>query len=410
VRRTLFVLLVLCATLLDGCLCRKKSDEEKLKAMIDATPVHLWLSAKIAMHPDEGDEKTKEARKAIKSLIHAAQTKDTGQVELGPKEAASIAISLWELRGLGKDAFKKDKVDVPKPVIAATLENEAFDKMLDAYTEHALFLMALTIAKVHPKLAVPVPPEVLLYEAWWADATKVTLTTLAPMVRGFKAYVYGTSELCDLAEKEASKIPTSGSMFSSETLASDFEKLFGQKVTFTEDQTDHSGAAIAALANGATAVCYLQRDEVDKANPPLRRMLDAADHLGIDDEGTTFLRGYVECADGDAKVGEKNLKKIIDDKKAPTRLRDAASILLSRCGKKGPMGKALDRVALATAISLIALHHLEQAGVVDAVAASKVARTLVGFTMVIGGALDRAKSAIPNYDSAKENVKGWFGK
>lgn len=410
--RSFLPFLVAALTFLDGCSCRKKTDEEKLRVMIDATPVHLWLSAKIAMHPDEGSGDTKEARRAIGTLIKAAQKKDPGEVELSPKDAASIAVALWQLRKMGQEAFKKDKVDVPKPVLAAMLDKEkvGLDKILDPNTEHGLFLIGLTMAKIHPKLAVPVPPEVLLYEARWADASEVTLNTLAPIIRGFKAYVYGTSELCDLADKESSAIPTDGALFSTSSLSKDLETLTGEKVKLNDDQTDQSGAAIAALANGATALCYFKRDEPEKANPALKRMLDAADRLGIEDRATVFLRGYVECAEGDAKLGEKKLKSVVDDKGAPERLRDAAEILLTRCGKKGAMAKSLDRVALAAAISMIALHHLEEAGVVDSVGASKLARTIIGFTAVIGGSLDKAKASIPGYDDTKESVKGWFGK
>jgi hypothetical protein len=405
--RALLFLVVCAIALLEGCMCRKKSDEDKLKAMIDATPVHLWLSAKIAMHPDEGSAETRDARRAIKTLIHAAQKKDPSAADITPKDAASMAVALWQLRSMGKDAFKKNKRDVPKPVLAAMVDPSLpLEKVLDANMEHGLFLIGLTIAKVHPKLAVPVPPEVLLYEAWWADASELTLNTFAPIVRGFKAYVYGTSELCDLADKESSAIPTDGALFSAASLSADLALLTGEKVKLTEDQSDHSGAAIAALANGATALCYFKRDEPEKANPALKRMLDAADRLGIEDRGTIFLRGYVECAEGDANVGEKNLKKIIDDKAAPERLRNAAEILLTRCGKKGAMAKSLDRVALAAAISMIALHHLEETGVVDAVGASRVARAIVGFTAVVGGSLDKAKASIPGYDDAK----GFFSK
>jgi hypothetical protein len=70
------------------------------------------------------------------------------------------------------------------------------------------------------------------------------------------------------------------------------------------------------------------------------------------------------------------------------------------------MAKALDRLALASALSMLALHHLEEAGVVDSLAASKLARTIVGLTVVASGALDRAKSAIPSYEGTKEGIKG----
>ncbi len=415
-QRALLLLLVVSLTFLDGCSCRRKSDEEKLLAAIDANPVHLWLAAKIALHPDSEDEKTREARKSLLSLVEAAQKKDAGAIDIGPKEAANIAVALWELRGLGKEAFKKNKRDVPKPILAPLLVSKANDKdkalagelaeVLDANMEHALFLIGLTIAKVHPKMAVPVPPEILLYEAWWSDAKDLQLQTLAPTLRSFKAYVYGTSELCDLAEKEASAVPSDGNLFDEQTLAHDIQVLTGEKVKLPKQAPDQAGAAMSAIANGATALCYFKRDEPEKANPPLRRTLDSADRLGIEGREIDFLRGYVECADGDAKLGDKKLRAITSDNSAPKRLRDASEILLERCGKKGPMAKALDRLALASALSMLALHHLEESGLLESVAASKLARTIVGLTAVIGGSLDRAKSSIPTYEGTKDGIKG----
>lgn len=409
--RPLLLLIIAALTVLDGCSCRKKTDEELLKAKIDATPVHLWLATKLALHPDGEDGDTREARKALLALIDAARKKDAGAVDIGPKEAASIAVSLWKLRGLGKEAFAKNDAAIPKPILRTIITPKGeLDELLDARTEHAAFLIGLTVAKIHPKLAVPVPPELLLYEAWWTDPEKISFATFAPIARAFKAYVYGTSELCDLAAKEADAVPADGDVFTAEMIAHDLAIITGAKVTPEKSDTEHAGAFVSTFANGSTAICYLQRDEPEKANKPLRRTLDSMDRLGIEGHGVDFLRGYVECADGDPKLGEKKLREVIASKDASKREKDSAELLLARCGKKGALAKALDRATLASVVAVLALDQLERAGVVDALLATKLARTVVAVVTASGASIEKAKSAVPSYEDAKQGVKGWFGR
>lgn len=410
-RRALLVVLVAMLAVLDGCGCRKKTDEEILAARIDATPVHLWLATKIALHPDGGDEDVKAARKALQTVLAAAKEKDAGRVEMAPADAAALAVSLWKLRGLGKAAFAKNDVAVPAPFLRTMLtQHGELDELLDAPTEHAALLIGLTVAKVHPKLAIPVPPEILLYEARWTDPDKVSFATFGPIARAFKAYVYGTSELCDLAEKEATKIPADGDVFTAEAIAHDLEIISGKKVEPKKSDTRDAGAFVSTLANGATAICFFQRDEPEKGNKPLRRLLDSADTLGVEGHAVDFLRGYVECAGGDAKLGEKKLSAVIASKEASKRERDAAELLLARCGKKGAMAKALDRAALAGVVAVLALDYLEESGAVDAVLASKLSRSIVGVVTAVSSSIDKAKTSVPSYDDAQKSVKGWFGK
>lgn len=412
--RRLALLAVFLLALLDGCTCRKKTDEEVLKQTIDASPVHLWLAAKIAMHPDEGGDDVKTARKHLKLLFEAAEAKDPSKVDIPPKEAAAIVLALWELRGLGKAALAKNDPAVPKPILAAVLKESLTKKgelaeVLDANLEHAIFLVGLIAAKIHPKLAVPVPPEILLYEAWSTHASELPLESLKPLVRSVKAYVYGTSELCDLAAKEADAI--GDDPFDAKTIAADAKVFTGEAPQLPPKSSKELGAAVSVLANGATALCYMQRKEADKAVPHVRKTLVAAEALGVATPETDFLRGWVECADGDPEEGKKRLAKILADPDTPARRKDAAALIEANCGKgKGVVAKLVDRAVLASVIGLLALEHLERAGVGDAVADTTVARFVAGLARGFGGAVDQAKSSIPSYDGAKKGIQGLFSK
>ncbi len=412
-RCALLVLLVSLLAVLDGCGCRKKTEEELLESRIDATPVHLWLAAKIAVggqNEDPGDDDVKAARKVIHALIDAARKRDAkGALVVMPEDAAHMALALWKLRGLGKAAFDEHASDVPRPVISSLLSEGKLDPIVDAPTEHGVFLVALTAAKIHPDLAVPVPPELLLYEARWTDPDKTSIATFGPVARAFKAYVFGTSELCALAQREADKLPE-GEVFTADAIAHDLTLLSGVKTEPKASHQQFASAAVVTLASGATAICYLQRDEPEKATKPIRRVVAAAETAGLDGEGVEFLRGYVECIDGDAEVGKKKLEAFLRSTRIRDRERDAARLLLARCGKNGMMAKTLDKLTLAGVVGLLALDLLEQSGAIDALLRTPLARSIGGLVTGVGGSVDKAKSAVPSYADAKKGVKGWFGK
>jgi hypothetical protein len=315
---------------------------------------------------------------------------------------------LWELRGPGKKAFARNAADVPKLVLPQWIEpSDQLAPVLDANLEHSLFLLGLAVAKFHPDYGLPVPPEILLYEAWWSDARTLKVKSFVPFVRAVKAYVYGTNELCDLANREAKDIETT---LDPEVLAED-TKIFGapSSTSFTKKEAREAGASIGVLANGATALCYLQRDQPEKANPPMHRMLDDADALGMTGPEVEFLRGYVECADGDAKAGKKALDEIIADDKTPKPRREAAKAILAACGKHGGvLGGVTERLVLGTVIGLLAWEHLERAGIVDDVKDTSVVRTILGLVTGVNGALSKGRSAIPSLDDAKEKAKSLF--
>ncbi len=414
-RRILFTLLVVLLSVTEGCGCRKKTDEEILKERIDVTPVHLWLATKIALREDEGSRDVKEARKHLMLIVNGARSQDAAVVhELSAKDTAQLAWALYQLRSLGNDALKKDKRDVPKPVLADLLKlkgelREALQNEHASNLEHALFLVGLTMAKVHPDLQIPVPPELLLYEAWWTDPDDLDLATAGPIARAFKAYVFGMTELCDLSWKSAKEIGEDGEVFDAKKIDHD-AKLLGMKdVTFDAKEARELGAAVSGLANGSTALCYMKRKEPEKATPPIRRMLKAADTLGLDTPETQFLRGYVECDDGDPKEGRQLLEKLREHPTTNKRRRAAIEAMLERCGKgKGGVGKVLDRVMLAQVIFELSMDHFERSGGVDALKQTPLAKTILGLTSAVGGAVENAKSTVPSYDSAKQSFKSLF--
>jgi hypothetical protein len=369
--RAIFITLVVLVTLSAGCNCRKKSDEVLLREKIDTSYVHLYVASKIAL-----TEKSPDAAKARTALVKLMKvTTGAGVSELSTADASALALALWDMRGVGKEAVERGRKDYPDPVLPALVADPMgamLGKALDANTEHGVLLLAFTLLKAHPKSPVPVPPEILLYEAWGHDPDTMTLPSMSAAMHGVKAYTYAGSDLCDLAAKEAAVVPDDGKIVDTEDLGKDLEKLTGQEITLDAGDTADVDAAIRTLSNGALALCYLKRDELDKATPPLKKCLDGADQLGVKGKEMDALRAYVSCGGGD------------------------------KCKDK------IDRPTLAILVGKVAYEQLEKSGLIDALADNAAINAIKRYVVVMADTLGSAKEAIPSFDNVKEKATSWW--
>jgi len=397
-----------------GCGCRRKSDEELLRKEIDTTSVHLYLSAKIALHPTAGGSDVKEARTALKKVI-ALSGKVTSKNEeaehLSVSDAKSLALALFELRKLGKQAFEKDKTDVPPPILpalvslAADSDAKALDEIVDANLEHAVLLLGLTLVKMHPKSPAPIPPPILLYEARWTKADDLALPSLATPVHAVKAYTFATAKLCDLASKDANAIGKDD--IDSKAMRKELEQLTGTKPPLDDDQAMVITAGSQALAHGTTAICYVQRNETKNAVPHVRKFLEATKKLGVDTPETEVLRGWVECSEGNAKEGEKILRAVKSDASAKKDTREAAENILDVCtSSASKLEKALSLATAMRAVVSVALDALSKSGLGDALEATPLVRGVRGFVVGIGDSLEAGKESIPDLKDVEKAKDG----
>lgn len=395
------VALVVTVAAAPGCLC-KKTDEELLKQKLDSTPTYLYLAVKTAIHPKAEDDDARRARKLLLTLVEAGKKGELDTHALEAKDAASLAWALWKLRGIGKDAVRTWKTDPPPPVLAPLLEESGkldtkLEALLDAPTEHALLLTGLTVLKVHPKLAVPIPEELLLYEARYADPDKLSIGGLSSMVHALRAYTFGNTGLCDLAAADAKAVESDGG----KGFGKASKALAGVDLGLDGARETSLSAALTVLSSGSTAMCYAQRGEPKKAVEHLRKMLDAADELGIQSDGTELLRGLVECADGNDKKGRKILRELRDATK-DTSTKKAAEDVLDHCD-----ASVLGVTRLSLSIGLLAFEHLVRAKVLDGLADTPLVSAVAGFGGAATSALARVKAEIPDAAAVKKRFLFW---
>ncbi len=399
--RSVLATAVLSVTFAPGCWC-KKTDEELLKEKLDATPTYLYLAVKTAIHPKAKDDDARRARKLLLTLVDAGKKGELDTKTLEAKDAASLAWTLWKLRGMGKDAVRTWKPDPPPPVLAPLLDeggklDGALETLLDAPTEHALLLAGLTMLKIHPKLAVPIPEELLLYEARYADPEQLSIGGLASMVHALRAYTFGNTGLCDLAAADAKAVDTDGG----KGLGKASKALAGVDLSLGEKREKELSGALTVLSSGSTAMCYAQRGEPKKAVEHLRKMLDAADELGIASDATELLRGLVECADGNAKKGRAILRDLRDATKDASTKKSAED-LIDHCD-----ASVLGVTRLGAAIGLLAFEHLVRSKIVADLGDTPLVGAIAGFGGAATSALTKVQAEIPDASSVKKRFVFW---
>ncbi len=399
--RSALAAVVLAVTAGPGCWCHK-TDEERLKEKLDTTPTYLYLAVKTAIHPKAADDDARRARKLLLTLVEAGRKGDLDTKTLEAKDAASLAWALWKLRGIGKDAVRTWKPAPPPPILAPLLDESgkldgALEALLDAPTEHALLLAGLTVLKVHPKLAVPIPEELLLYEARYADPEQLSIKGLASTVHALRAYTFGNTGLCDLAAADAKAVETDGGA----GLGKASKALSGVDLSLGKSREKELSAALTVLSSGSTALCYVQRGEPKKAVEHLRKLVDATDELGLASEGTELLRGLVECADGNAKKGRAILGDLRDATKDASTKKTAED-LLAHCDPS-----VLGVARLGAAIGLLAFEHLVRSKILDDLKDTPLVSAIAGFGGAATAALTKVQAEIPDANAVKKRFVFW---
>jgi hypothetical protein len=407
------------------CRCGKKTDEEILRERIDTTSVHLYLATKVAITKADAPEAV-EARRQLVAILEvlAAARKDgapppdgaapvvpaatpTKRPEIGAAELAKLATALWLLRSEGKALLEEGHEDDLPPILPILLQKDGVApelvEVLDVNTEHALFLSALFALKFHAKSPVPVPPEILLYEAWRTRADAIRLEGFGPMVHAIKAVVYGTNELCDLAAVEGGAL---GAAADAAKMSASLRKLGGTKELDAKEAA-MLGATARALAHGVTAKCFLDRDERDKALAELERFVAAAHEAGVPHEETALLRAYIAYEQKDYDRARGALVEARDAPSTdPETRRDIDELLADFASKDdGAVEKYFNKAYFTAVTAKIVLTRLERSGVFDDVKETRPIRALHDFVFAAVSALGGARDAIPSASGIVDRLK-----
>lgn len=379
---------LLVLALLGACDCGEKSDEEILRERIDTSTVHLYAAAKNAVVDDA------ELGRTILGLVSVV-TGGHGPRGSAPSTASrariatdvvGLARGLLSLRETGQ-AIVRGEQDEGPPLIPTLLGGDG--PSINASTDHALLFVGLWAFKMHPRSPVPLPDEILLFEASRIDADELTMPELETPVHALRSWVYATHELCDLAKRDADALEDRDR----DSLRRLFVGVGGDELT--GDQTRATDAGMTALAHGGTAYCYFGRDEPEKAREELQAFVDAAEEAGATEADLALVRAYLayhadDLADARRQLELAKTATWMDDER-----REEIDELIEHLDRDdtGILDRYFDKVFFAQFVARTVFREVERAGVLDAVAETEVVRTTGAFVEIAArsvGGVERA--------------------
>jgi len=372
------------------------SDEERLREAIDTSSVHVYVAAKAALADGDGDaaEKLRALSTTWSEVARGEASPQQAAGSLSLTELASVGRAVWNLRDSGARLVRNGEDPPPLlPVLLRATGEEALAGRIHANDEHAILLLSLFALKFHPGSPAPLPDEILLYEASRTRPDDLSIDGLAPPVRGVRAFVYGTHELCDLASRDAAELD--------DLTADELEGLVATLggTSLSEPQTRVASASLQALAHGATGHCYLDREEDERAREELTAFCDAAEAAGFEGHELTLTRAWLAHHAGDPQEAAAMLRELKRDESLDATTQDQIDEVLGYLEHNdgGALERYFDRAFFAAFTVRVVFDRLEDAGIGDAIARSPVYETAYGFVVgagrAIGGAGDAATGA-----------------
>jgi hypothetical protein len=368
-------LLLAAAASSSSCLCsRDETDEERLKKRLDTTSVHVYVALKVALTQGATDPAAAQARDRARALfdsLRASRRSGEGGGEAAAKpglgDALELGKALWGLRETGARIARGEGDDQVGPLLPGLLAEAGASPELiaaiDANAEHALLLSVMAVLKAHPRSPVPVPVEIVLYEAWKTDPEALKIPGTAAPLHAVKGWLYGTNGFCDLAQTEAAAVERAN--IDPAELVRGLELLGVPRPTGAEGQaTDLAwlDPALEAIGYGAVAICNMDRGDDEKARAATRKLLAAARRAGIDGEELQYLEAYVECGEDDPAAGRKRLERLLAARGGKLADHEDLQVLGAYCeAADATSNEKLRKVVLAAKLVAIAFEKVEQA-------------------------------------------------
>lgn len=436
--RSFPVLALAFALTISGCHCRKQSDEEILHERIDTTSVHLYLATKVAIIKSDTSPEAAEAKKQLVAVLEvlsraAADFNDTPaaapsgsaaapaasaappnaasaqpEVQLTAADIAKLAKALYSLKKEGKallEARREDDLPPILPVLLGTQMSPELRAAFDTNTEHGLFLITLFALKFHHKNPVPVPPEVLLYEAWMSSAETMNLPGMSVPVHAVKAVVYSQNDLCDLSAAEGDGLDKVKEDLTADRIASSM-KTFGAKSTVSDENAAQLFASARALAHGSAAICYFQRKEKPKALDSLGKFIDAAHEAGVPSNETALARAYLAYEKEDYEAAKRCLEEAKNDPLLDPVSKKELDALITDFTEKddSAIAKAFDRTYFSVLITKLVLLRIERTGVFDELLQTEAVQGMRHYLFAATKMLASTKESIPTTESARKRA------
>ena len=405
-----------------ACDCDEPTEEERLRAMIDTSSVHMYVAMKVAITKSGTDPEVQRVREnlleATIAVRRLAEERGEGATEVPLDEAVtraletggdvlSLARALYELRGEGAEIVRTRREDALSPLLPVLLAERAPELLpyWDMNTEHGVILLAMFVLKFHEKSPAPIPIEVLLYEAWMTDPGTLRLAGLEPPVRAVKAHLYAERDLCDLAKLETDALAAADPQRLREKMRETMDTIGS---TPTDDEIRSFVAVSRALAHGSTALCYLNREEKEKAHEELQRFVEAAEEAGIPPADTALIRAYLAYEDGDIEATRRYLEQAKESELLDDDDREDVDELLRYLrdeDDRDALTDFYDKAFFAAFTARICLRQLERSGIVDDLEATPVYSAAYAWVVSAARTIETARDAVPSFSDATEQGK-----
>ncbi len=417
-KRLFLILALVVASAFPGCKCGEEStDVPRLKAQINTSKVHFYVAAKVAIAGSEDAATSEEARQKFIQLIQAASkipVKD-GKVDwpaLSLTDTIVLGKAVFELKALGAEIAsgeKKETRPLLNPILAAAGAAEPVAQYLDISTEHAMLFLVMAVLKFHEVSPVPIPPEILLYEAWNTNPDEVKVPGAKIPLHGVKAWIYGNNDYCDLAQQESDATEVS----SEQALAalSGLNALTGKGSALQAAHMEQVLLGFRFLGHGGVFMCHMARDDREKARPAIKELIDDARAMGIPEDEIAWMRVFYDCM-GDEEETKKGLvalaaletqkpgEPILPGLRAYCEAADETSFDATR------------KVVLMTKLAHLSMSTAKRYGVTAEVENSTLYKTAGGFVNLTekvakgadgaAGALDKAKGLLNLLNSGEK--------
>lgn len=391
-KTTLALAAVLAAAVaLPACLCSDEpTDEERLQKQIDTTSVHLYLAVKVALSRTGNDPELAEIRELLLKLTreHAPRTAADGQAPGGTLRLGDLLAggkALLRLKQIGAEIAANGEPADLQPVLPLLLAAfEAPPEVVAAFdlnTEHALFFVVMSILKAHPKTPVPIPPEILLYEAWHTDPGAVRIPGAAGPLHAMKAWTYGNNDYCDLAAREAAAADATA--FGAAEVRRGLALLGGGEGpaigALDDGELARVDAGIKALAHGGVALCHIERGDDKGARPALAKLIERGRQTGVGGEALAFLEVFVDCGGDDAEL-QRGLARLTQLEAAAGAPTEDLQLLRAYCAASDETSfEAARKLSLAGKLIDVGVGAARQSGAADQLEQSTAFRAAAGF-------------------------------
>ena len=405
--------LVILAVALLGCR-RRKSDEEMLRERIDVTSVHLYVATRYALTAPESDADARVVRNDLATLVHATQAAvaaingshrtDASAPTLAAGDLPRLTLALWQLRSqarrLMREAPEHDVPPVFPSLISARLGVDQ-SALWTRDTEHAFLLAVFLALKFEERDPVPLPIEMVLYEAWMTRPDHLPAPGLESLAHGMKATVFGLNDLCDLSATEAAHPSLERSASARAATASSLAAITGRDLSLDARELALIDASARAAAHGSASVCfYFSRRDTVRGLSELRRFVEAAHDAGVPPSKTATIRAWIAYEDGDMAAARRALDEARNDPDASPETRRALDELLHdfTVHDDGAVARYYDKAHLTVLVARMVLDTLDRSGAFDGVKNSDIGRTLEGYGVAASRVTTEARRSIPDFN------------